>query len=64
MSAPQFTKGQQVQIRTEYGQFNISDIVYHIGVINRICGMYSAQLLQDSICVGAIPINNLIAFKK
>lgn len=64
MSAPQFTKGQQVQIQTPHGHFNQSETVYHIASINRISGMYSAQLLQDSICVGAIPINNLIAFKK
>ncbi len=63
MSTANFNHGQRVQVVQPHNHLNADDTIYTIGSLDRISGDYSALLLKDGICVGALPQTKLQAVK-
>ncbi len=63
MSTANFIHGEKVIVTQDHNHIQAGTTEYTIGSLDRISGDYSALLLKDGICVGAINIDKLQAVK-
>lgn len=63
MTPSKLSLGQSVKVIESHYKINADDTIYTIGSLDRISGDYSALLLKDNKCIGAIPQIKLEAVK-